>query len=266
MFCPHCERTIPTPPEAWRWLPPWQCSHCAGLFGVSIIDGEFRIPADIHPLWPLFTWREARNFGFYAGKLNYVYAICYPSGLPFYVGRGVGYRVCSHVEETWSIDRERWTEKHRLIVALAERNESEWYHFLALVETREEAAGIEQRYIQSWGVRHKQGLLVNNARPIAYPFVGELPEFPIEMRAVENRTEPRPVHHPDILLGDFSTDSIQVNCPTCLKRCECPKSLAAKSVQCPCCAHFFVPLNPDRKQRELTRFVTLNPLAAKVIQ
>lgn len=254
MFCPHCEKQIPTPPDAWNWLPPWQCSHCAGLFGVSSQHGGFRIPPTIKPLWPLFSWREARNFGFYAGKLNYVYAICYPSGLPFYVGRGSRYRACAHVDETWEIPTERWTEKHHLIVSLSRRNESEWYHFLALVETKEEAAGIEQRYIQQWGVRHKGGLLVNHARPIAYPHIGELPAAPVQMKAVENVSGPRSIHHPDLLLGDFGNDGMTTNCPTCLKQCYCPISLASKRGQCPYCAHFFIPLNPSRKTHSPEKF------------
>lgn len=255
MFCPHCEKVIPTPPDAWSWLPPWQCSHCAGLFGVSIKHGGFRIPAGIKPLWPLFTWQEARNFGFYAGRLNYVYALCYPSGLPFYVGRGVRYRACTHIDETWDIPQEQWTEKHHLIVSLSERNESEWYHFLALVETKGEAAAIEQTHIQKWGVRHKGGLLVNHARPIAYPHIGELPKPPIDMRAIETETGPRSVHHPAILLGEFSKREIEINCPTCLKQCKCPRSLAANRVQCAYCAHFFIPINPSRQQHTPELFI-----------
>jgi hypothetical protein len=257
MNCPHCEKPIPTPPEAWAWIPPWQCSHCAGLFGISIQEEAFRIPSDIKPLWPLFSWKEASNFGFYAGTRNYVYAICYPSGMPFYVGRGIRDRVCQHVDETYKLDESLWTEKHRLILSLADRNESEWYHFLALVETKQQAAGIEQIYIQRWGLRSRGGMLTNRDRPTCNQFEGDLPKPPTESRAIEQATGPRMIHHPHILAGHYGRQMIDFNCPICLQQCISPIELAAKNVQCPSCAHFIVPLNPHRKATEIQCFTAV---------
>lgn len=245
--CPHCEKPIPEPPEAWAWLPPWQCSHCAGLYGVSFGCGNaFRIPPGIDPSWPLFTWKEAKNFGYYAGARYYVYALCYPSGLPFYVGRGQRARVCQHVDEAWTLPRDRWTEKHLIILQLSDRNESEWYHFLALVETQEAAASIEQRYIREWGLRSRSGLLVNRVRPARYPPIDQLPKAPRILDISEQHKGPRRVHHPDVLEGDYE-NAILFGCSVCLQECFIPRNIVAKSVQCPNCAHFFKPLNQHWK-------------------
>lgn len=239
--CPHCTTTIPVPPESWQWLPPWQCSHCAGLFGVGE-RGLFAIPSDCVPLWPLFSWLEAKRFGFHAGKRFYVYAICYPSGLPFYIGKGQGGRVCQHVEETWTLSRDRWSEKHGILISLADRNESEWYHFLALVQTEREALSIEQRQIARLGLRQSGGMLTNLALPKQYDCQGETPAPPSGINAVVSDRSPRMVHHPDLLEGMATGRKTVEQCRICGSSCEVPIDLLVKVVQCPYCAHYFRPL------------------------
>lgn len=217
------------------------------MYGISISsERPFRIPPEIKPCWPLYSWAEAKNFGYYAGVRNYVYAICYPGGLPFYVGRGVKLRVCQHIDEPWTVPEIHWTDKHRVLLQLASRNESEWYHFLALVETAGEAASIEQRYIEDWGLRSRGGLLSNRTRPAKNPAIEELPVAPHIMEVVERDKTTRRVHHPLILAGDYD-DGFEVACSVCLKIYYTPKNIAAKSVQCPYCAHYFKPLNSHWK-------------------
>ena len=239
--CPHCTTTIPVPPESWQWLPPWQCSHCAGLFGVGE-RGPFRIPSDCEPLWPLFSWLEAKRFGFHAGRKFYVYAICYPSGLPFYVGKGQAARACQHVEETWTISKDRWSEKHGIIIALADRNESEWYHFLALVSTEREAFAIEQQYIERWGLRQTGGMLTNRVLPQSHSDYQGTYSTPNGIHAVISDKSPRMVHHPELLEGMATGRKTNENCKICGNACDVPLDLLLKIVQCPYCAHFFKPM------------------------
>jgi hypothetical protein len=212
---------------------------------VSLEDREkaFSIPAEIKPLWPLFSWREARNFGFYAQGKHYVYALCYPSGLPFYVGRGKKYRVCQHVEELDRIPRSQWSEKHRVMVELASRNESEWYHFIALRDSASEAATIERSFVERWGIRDKGGLLANRCIPDGSSDVDveELAEVDTTMVVSDTEREKR-VHHPELLIGRGGEDE-RFNCAICRNPVLVPDSLMADVVQCPHCAHLFIPLN-----------------------
>lgn len=251
--CPHCNQKIPVPPEEWQWLPPWQCSHCAGMFGVGE-QGLFRIPSGIKPLWPMFSWLEAKRFGFHSHGKFYVYAICYPSGLPFYVGKGQNARVCQHVEETWTLSKSRWSEKHGIIISLADRNESEWYHFLALIRTEDEARSIEKAYVSSWGMRFRGGLLTNRTTPSGSDCQGELPVSPRGLNAVVSDRSPRRVHHSSLLIGGGIERDEGISCQVCGESVLVPRDLLAKVVQCPQCAHFFKPLLSSFRRAEPMEF------------
>ncbi len=251
--CPHCCKKIPVPPEAWQFLPPWQCSHCAGLFGVGE-QGLFRIPAGIEPLWPLFTWLEAKKFGFHAHGKFYVYALCYPSGLPFYVGKGQHERACQHVEETWTLKRSHWSEKHGVIVALADRNESEWYHFLALVPDELTAYRVEQHYIREWGLRCDAGLLTNRTTPRAFDCQEGLPSAPVTICAVASDRSPRSVIHPLLREGGGAGLPLDYQCSICGECILVPLDFVAKVVQCPQCAHFFKPEVAKFRRSQLIEF------------
>jgi hypothetical protein len=252
--CPHCNQSIPVPPESWQFLPPWQCSHCAGLFGVGE-SGLFRIPAEIKPLWPLFSWLEAKRFGFHSHGKHYVYALCYPSGLPFYVGKGQNARACQHAEETWTLSKSRWSEKHGVIISLADRNEAEWYHFLALVDSDRRAAAIEAKFINRWGVRSAGGLLTNRVVPTEQPRVDALEvNPPSAIRAVVSDRSPRMVHHPSLLIGGGIGKTIDLNCGICSEKVLVPNDLLVKVVQCPQCAHFFKPMFPQYRRAGIIEF------------
>ena len=101
MHCPHCENEIQSPSDQWHLNTPWHCSFCGGMFGIRL-DGEVTFPLipNMQPLAPLLGESIARRFAFYSKPNHYVYALCYSSGLPFYVGVGYGYRCFSHSTET----------------------------------------------------------------------------------------------------------------------------------------------------------------------
>jgi hypothetical protein len=211
-----------------------------GLVGPRL----FAIPGDLKPFWPLFDYQEAMNFRFYANDRHYVYAICYPGGLPFYIGRGHRQRVMQHVSELRNIPFERWKEKHHEINSLMLANSAEMYAFLALVDDREQAAAIERKLVKRLGIRKRGGLLVNSVIPDGSEHPEELQVSPLEIAGLKPVRKPKPnsVYHPDLMIKDCGY-STQWTCGVCRQECWVPRDLTAKVVQCPNCAHFFVPLS-----------------------
>ncbi|MBX3422206.1 MAG: hypothetical protein KF752_11685 [Pirellulaceae bacterium] len=257
--CPHCESDLPIPPGHWNWAAPWQCSHCGGMYAVrmeSVVDASkkriFAIPADLKPLWPLFSWEAAKSFGFHADTRYYVYAICYPNGLPMYVGRGKKLRVCQHIDELRRLPLDRWKEKHFELHDLLIRNQRERYHFLALVDHQSQAAQIERAFVLRWQLRRYGGLLVNSAIPDAAATLttqaddckcqaldeGSKPDTSM---AVDRHPDGRqPIFHLD-MLDRFCGSLVDYTCGVCRREVSVPRDLQAEVVQCPHCAHLFVP-------------------------
>lgn len=260
--CPHCEFPVRIPPEHWRWSNPWQCQNCGELFGIRLHrQAVFGIPNGLKPLWPLFTWMEARRFGFFATGKHYVYAICYPSGVPFYVGRGKKLRVCQHAEEAWRLPEHRLKPKHFELRSLARSNESEWYHFMALVEDPLEAAAIEQAYVKRWRLDRSGGLLLNSVVPDGSPEVDsmdletiDLPDTSMVIGS-ERRTE-KTVFHPHLFDGNCGNPR-RYTCGICRSFCLVPEKLVSQIVQCPNCAHMFLPALEGWAPREATDFDNL---------
>jgi hypothetical protein len=232
------------------------------MFGLRMHRQEvFGVPSELKPLWPLFTWMEARRFGFFASGKYYVYAICYPSGLPFYVGRGRKLRVCQHVEETWRLPEERLKAKHRELMALSDANESEWYHFLALVSDPEEAANIERAYVQKWKRVRQGGLLLNSVTPDGSMNAEavdvaqlDLPDTSLAVNT-EGREE-RSVLHPELFDGNCGYNR-RYTCGICREFCLVPDKLVSRIVQCPNCAHMFLPAVNGWTPREVREFDNL---------
>lgn len=272
--CPHCESALPEPPPGWKWSLPWQCSNCGGLYGVGLGSkgrdsqelssqergGElFGIARDLRPLWPLHGWAEARRFGFHAQAKHYVYAICYPSGLPMYVGRGRKFRVCQHAEEALKLPEGQLQEKHREIIRLRDSGEWEWYHFLALVSSEAEAARIERAYVQRWGLRSRGGMLVNRIIPdardaIEPPDLEGIPLPDTSLAVAETiKDSRRQVYHPELLDG-YQGPQREYNCAICRGPCSVPDDLTSKIVQCPHCAHLFLPLVEGWRSRGVREF------------
>jgi hypothetical protein len=250
--CPHCDEPLPPEPENWSWMPPWMCSMCGGLYGYGEA-GPFRVELSLKPFNPLFCWIEALRFSYYSGSRTYVYALCYPSGMPFYIGKGKGGRVCQHYKNTFSEKYSRKGEKERLIFDLNERGESEWYYFLALCDTPEEALRVEQHWIWKLGVRSQGGMLCNLAPGCNQ---GQEYEQPLDAVVIPNwkgdeithnsRDKPRIVHYPLEMRRNPKCALQKCWCPICNGECLIPEELRFISVQCPFCAHFFRPLAEAR--------------------
>jgi hypothetical protein len=266
--CPHCDKQLPEPPIQWQWSAPWQCSHCGCVYAASTDGSLFGIPDDLDPLSPLVGFDIARRWCFYAGRTNfYVYALCYSSGLPFYVGSGQNERVLSHVAEARS-ERVAKTEKHNTIDWLILHGEPVWYHFLALVQTKQEALAIENAFIEAWGRRCDGGILTNLAGP-NYHEIEQVPvrppNWPYDEPEIKYHTEKvgkwdrsiRVFHHSDHVvpppIGYGIVSGAVSKCNACGELGQHTAEMKYKKLLCGNCGHYFVPFdsktNDDGSER-----------------
>jgi hypothetical protein len=263
--CPHCENEVTVPPDAWFACQPWHCSHCGELFGVGNSGIAFPVPTGFKPLCPLLGFQIAKRFGFYAAQKHYVYALCWPSGLPFYVGVGQGERCLSHELELYhSIRPAKWTEKHDIIQGLKNSNDTVWYHFLALTSDRQKANNIEAYWISDWGIRDRGGMLTNltiPSSPLEEPSE-PAPEIPEEKLGIyqseKNDQVIRVFTHPDYKVaviddGGNRTGAVR-NCSACGKPGQFTRHMRHAKVLCGYCGHYLVPwtlANEDGSDRVL---------------
>lgn len=215
---------------------------------MNLKDGSpFGIPDDLAPLRPLYGPDVARRWMFYAGAGNaYVYALCYPSGLPFYVGSGIDERALAHASECRTNRRIKdRSEKHEIIDWLQLHNEQVWYHFLGLTDDREEAFAIEAHWIQKFGRRETGGILTNlsdeEERTASFQsWRLSPPELPDD-ETVANRI--RTFRHPDIVVPPPYPNASRTRritaCPKCLEQGQMLAKMLSKNVACWSCGHFF---------------------------
>jgi hypothetical protein len=255
MKCPHCETDIPPTPTKWAFAMPWQCSHCAGLYGTDK-QGPFKINEDVRPLSPLLGYDVARRWTFYAGRSNaYCYALCYPNGLPFYCGSGVHERAFAHTTETYRVRNkpEQRNAKHEAIEFLWEHNEDVWYHFLGLFKTRAEATVYENFFIDLWGRRSTGGILTNISGkqkvdcdfPLTHTGFPEEPEVINHPDAVgKHKKSIRVFHHSDIIVPPPTSGAIVTGAVMCCPACGVPgqymRAMDDKKLLCSNCAHYFL--------------------------
>lgn len=255
MNCPHCNEKLPPTPTKWAFAMPWQCSHCAGLYGTDK-QGPFKINEDVRPLSPLLGYDVARRWCFYAGRSNaYTYALCTPLGLPFYVGSGVHERALAHVSETQSVrfKPNKRNAKHDAIEFLWDHNENVWYHFLGLFKTRAEATVLENYFIDLWGRRSTGGILTNVSGcqkvncdfPLSHVGFPEEPEVVNHPDAIGKwKQSIRVFHHSDIIVppptsGAIVTGAV-MSCPACGTKGQYTRAMSDQKLLCSNCAHYFI--------------------------
>lgn len=260
MNCPHCDKTIKAPPSEWSQSIPWHCSDCGGLFGADAA-GVFKIPDGVKPVSPLLGYQTARRWLFYAGRQNfYTYALCYPSGLPFYVGQGCFERALSHVAETRSIKPERRTRKHDTIESIWAQNEDVWYCFLGLFKTREESIVLENWYIDFYGLRSHGGMLTNTAGmqcvncdfPLSHVGFPEEPEIVHHPDAIGKwKHSIRVFHHADFVVpppaGKAIVSGAVTHCPACGNLGQLTRHMRNSKLLCSYCGHYFIHTFPPQR-------------------
>jgi hypothetical protein len=266
MKCPHCATEIPPTPTKWAFAMPWQCSHCAGLYGTDK-QGPFAINEDVRPLSPLLGYDVARRWLFYCGRKNYyTYALAYGSGLAFYIGSGNYERALSHLSETQRLRKtpEKRTAKHETIEFIWEHNEEVWFHFLGLFRTREEATVLENYYISLLGRRSTGGILTNisGEQKVDCDFPLSHIGFPEEHEIInhpdaigKHKQSVRVFHHSDIIVppptsGAIVTGAV-MSCPACGVKGQYMRAMEDKKLLCSNCAHYFIDGQPEDGKRRM---------------
>ncbi len=94
----------------------------------------------------------------------YIYVLRRPDGRPFYVGKGIGYRVFSHENEA-SHPNDRRSNAHKLNVIRSIRRQGGEivYEIAGAFSTEAEAYQEEERLISRWRRLHEGGPLTNRA-------------------------------------------------------------------------------------------------------
>ncbi len=233
------------PDDAWSLASPWHCSHCGDSFGIRPNGGTFPIPRSFKPMAPLLTEDVARRFTFYSKPNFYVYALCYPTGLPFYIGVGYGYRCFAHATET--INRSnRWGEKHDVILPMLQSSEGLWYHFLALQPGRDVAAKIEAYWISKLGFRSKGGMLTNSVKPAndLDEYSDQPPEIPEDVGGHRSNII-KSFQHPDMVLappvGSATRSGKLFNCWACGVQGQMLGAMRFVKILCSNCGHYLIP-------------------------
>lgn len=91
----------------------------------------------------------------------YVYALCYPNGQPFYVGKGMADRYSSHFEE-YRLSSDPNKHKVRTITKIVSQGGIPLVRFLKAVKTENEAFAAEIEFIKQYGRRDTgTGILTN---------------------------------------------------------------------------------------------------------
>lgn len=242
MQCPQCQAPIALPAPPWRsqW-PPYVCGQCGAHWGARLCGQPFLVPPDVEPLFPLMSWQQAAKWAQGNGLRPYVYAICYPNGLPFYIGKGRRQRLMQHaaflrLTDLWANVKRPRDEKEAVIWQLALNRDYERYAILAICETDYEAFGLEAVAIDRYGRRERGGLLCNatvatQAPPWPMPAMPDVGDARTDGEFLWN------------LAPELNSRGVQVGkavwCPKCDNPGMCARSAHVRELRCPVCFHYF---------------------------
>jgi hypothetical protein len=108
---------------------------------------------------PLFRYGRVVDLNEPPVGLWYVYHLCYPSGRPFYVGKGIGDRMYQHVKETMK-GKETNTYKCAVIRKLLKKGEQICYRVVFVTPEESEAYEYEIQEIARIGYKRLTNLTV----------------------------------------------------------------------------------------------------------
>lgn len=178
---------------------------------------------------------------FQAGNRPYCYAICYPNGIPFYVGKGRAQRLIQHGHCVRK-DRKQPAKRdarHEVLLEIHRHGAVEQYAILALCDSDSEAYQIEAQAIAMWGRRCRGDLLTNGddgQRTPITPWV--MPSQPA-IHVNGGASKAVWVVHPRISGRAPAHKGVTRKCPACLASCMHPGNVVLHGARCPECCHFF---------------------------
>lgn len=252
MLCPVCGKPVSLPASHWpsQW-PPYVCP-CGAHWGHRVNTRRtFEIPNSLEPLEPLMSWQQATKWAAF-NYMPYVYAITYPNGLPFYVGKGNGARLLAHagflrLSAMWQHIKPPRDEKEAVLWQLAIARSYERYAILAICSSDREAFEIEAVAIEHYGRRERDGILCNATQAI------EAPAWPM----------PTPPELDEVLTdGDYpwvickelcaryaTNQGLVVWC----KKCDNPALIVRQKpitdLRCPICFHYFEMVSEEKLRK-----------------
>lgn len=243
MQCPECGKPVSPPAPPWRsqW-PPYACGYCQAHWAPRFNHSQpFHIPPEVMPLDPLMSWQQAAKWAQF-NRRPYVYAITYPSGLPFYVGKGNGSRLMAHaaflrLTDLWEHLRKPRDEKEAVIWQLAANRDYERYAILAVCQSDTEAFDIEATAINFYGRRERGGILCNATQACEVP-PWPMPPMPAIDEVFTDGDYPW-------LLGSWINARHPIEkgkivwCPKCDERGTIVRQKPVRDLRCPICFHYF---------------------------
>ncbi|GIW97158.1 MAG: hypothetical protein KatS3mg111_0491 [Pirellulaceae bacterium] len=175
------------------------------------------------------------------GQYAYCYAICYPTGVPLYIGKGRALRMLQHAAELRST-----TIRPRLLSPQAQElhrlQRAGWQELYAVLGTGDNTAmlGLEAQIIAYFGTRDSGGVLFNRRDEAARSPRAEswLPPTPIAIHADGTAAGVRWLYHPDVDYRQPAHKGLIASCPTCGEQYMHTANRPLRGGWCPHCHHW----------------------------